>query len=168
MHHPPCEAARAALTRLKTGNQRFVDNVRSIEPLVSHANRGALVGGQSPFAIVLACSDSRAPAEILFDCGLGDLFIVRIACNGVSPVVVGSVEFAAVTFGTPLVLVMGHSGCGAGGEASSSSAGAEKAVAPLPAPLSARALSVRPSASGSAAGAASAASCACEMRSPRT
>lgn len=113
MHHPPSEEARRALDRLKAGNRRFMDNVRSIESMVTHANRGALVGGQSPFAIVLACSDSRAPAEILFDCGLGDLFIVRVAGNVVSPVVVGSVEFAAVTFGTPLVIVMGHSGCGA-------------------------------------------------------
>lgn len=72
-----------------------------------------MVAGQSPFAIVLGCSDSRVPVEMVFDQGLGDLFVIRVAGNVVSPSQVGSVEFAAATFGTPLVVVLGHSTCGA-------------------------------------------------------
>ena len=102
-----------ALERLKQGNARFTTNVRSIESLASQQQRESLVSGQSPFAIVLSCSDSRAPSELLFDCGLGDLFVVRVAGNVVAPSIVGSVEFAAATFGTELVVVMGHTRCGA-------------------------------------------------------
>jgi carbonic anhydrase len=102
-----------ALERLKQGNARFMTNVRSIESLGSQQQREALVAGQKPFAIVLSCSDSRAPSELLFDCGLGDLFVVRVAGNVVAPSIVGSVEFAAATFGTELVVVMGHTRCGA-------------------------------------------------------
>ncbi len=102
-----------ALERLKQGNNRFTTNVRSIESLASQQQRESLVSGQSPFAIVLSCSDSRAPSELLFDCGLGDLFVVRVAGNVVAPSIVGSVEFAAATFGTELVVVMGHTRCGA-------------------------------------------------------
>ena len=102
-----------ALERLKQGNVRFTTNVRSIESLGGKQQREALVGGQKPFAIVLSCSDSRAPSELLFDCGLGDLFVVRVAGNVVAPTIVGSVEFAAATFGTELIVVMGHTRCGA-------------------------------------------------------
>jgi len=102
-----------ALERLKQGNARFTANVRSIESLASQQQREALVAGQQPFAIVLSCSDSRAPSELIFDCGLGDLFVVRVAGNVVAPSIVGSVEFAAATFGTELVVVMGHTRCGA-------------------------------------------------------
>lgn len=102
-----------ALERLKQGNARFTTNVRSIESLGSQQQREALVAGQKPFAIVLSCSDSRAPSELLFDCGLGDLFVVRVAGNVVAPSIVGSIEFAAATFGTELVVVMGHTRCGA-------------------------------------------------------
>lgn len=102
-----------ALERLKQGNVRFTSNVRSIESLGGKQQREALVGGQKPFAIVLSCSDSRAPSELLFDCGLGDLFVVRVAGNVVAPSIVGSVEFAAATFGTELIVVMGHTRCGA-------------------------------------------------------
>lgn len=111
VRHPV--TALEALARLKEGNARFVSNVRSIEALTSQSNRDALLRGQAPFAIVLSCSDSRAPAELLFDCGLGDLFVVRVAGNVVAPSLVGSVEFAAATFGTELVVVMGHTRCGA-------------------------------------------------------
>lgn len=111
----PRLAADAALARLRDGNARFVQNVRSVEALATQAQRAALVDGQSPFAIVLSCSDSRVPSELVFDCGLGDLFVVRVAGNVVAPSIVGSVEFAAATFGTELVVVMGHSGCGAVG-----------------------------------------------------
>lgn len=102
-----------ALEKLRAGNGRFVQNVRSIEALASQYRRDSLVAGQAPFATVLSCSDSRVPSEIVFDCGLGDLFIVRVAGNIVAPSIVGSVEFAAATFGTELVVVMGHTRCGA-------------------------------------------------------
>jgi carbonic anhydrase len=102
-----------ALERLRAGNARFVANVRSVDVLASQARRAALVAGQAPFAIVLSCSDSRVPSEIVFDCGLGDLFVVRVAGNVVAPSLVGSVEFAAATFATQLVVVMGHTQCGA-------------------------------------------------------
>jgi carbonic anhydrase len=104
--------AREALARLRTGNERYAQNVRSVDSLVSHSRRGDLTV-QAPFAIVLGCSDSRAPAEIVFDQGLGDLFVIRVAGNIVAPSQIGSVEFAADRFGTRLVVVMGHTGCGA-------------------------------------------------------
>lgn len=104
--------ARDALQRLHEGNQRYVNNVRSVDSMLSHSRRGDM-GLQSPFAIVLGCSDSRAPAEIVFDQGLGDLFVIRVAGNIVAPSQIGSVEFAALRFGTRLVVVMGHTQCGA-------------------------------------------------------
>src|SRR6266700_4321016 len=104
--------APEALARLRTGNQRYVQNVRSVDSMLSHSRRGE-IQGQSPFAIVLGCSDSRAPAEIVFDQGLGDLFVIRVAGNIVAPSQIGSVEFAAERFGTRLVVVMGHTQCGA-------------------------------------------------------
>jgi carbonic anhydrase len=102
-----------ALERLRSGNERFVSNVRSVDTLLSSAHRNSLVAGQRPFAIVLSCSDSRAPSEHVFDCGLGELFAVRVAGNIAAPSIIGSVEFAAATFGTQLVVVMGHTHCGA-------------------------------------------------------
>lgn len=105
--------ASDALERLKDGNQRFVSGVRSIDTIVKKIQRANFVDGQEPFAIILGCSDSRVPAEIIFDQGLGDLFVIRVAGNIVAPSQVGSVEFAAERFGTPLVVVLGHSMCGA-------------------------------------------------------
>ncbi|HVV48781.1 MAG TPA: carbonic anhydrase [Polyangia bacterium] len=105
-------SAAEALARLKAGNSRYVQNVRSVDSMLSHSKRDLSVP-QSPFAIVLGCSDSRAPAEMVFDQGLGDLFVIRVAGNIVAPSQVGSVEFAAELFGTRLVVVMGHTGCGA-------------------------------------------------------
>ena len=105
--------ASDALERLKDGNKRFVSGVRSIDTIVKQIQRANLVEGQEPFAIILGCSDSRVPAEIIFDQGLGDLFVIRVAGNIVAPSQVGSVEFAAERFGTPLVVVLGHSMCGA-------------------------------------------------------
>ena len=105
--------ARDALRRLREGNQRFVSNVRGSDAYVSHLRRAELTVGQHPFAIILGCSDSRVPAEIVFDQGLGDLFVIRVAGNIVAPSQVGSVEFAAAAFGTRLVVVLGHSNCGA-------------------------------------------------------
>ena len=106
-------SARDALARLKEGNQRFVSGVRSLDALLSHTRRAELANEQHPFAIVLGCSDSRVPAEVVFDQGLGDLFVIRVAGNIVAPSQVGSVEFAVARFGTPLVVVLGHSQCGA-------------------------------------------------------
>jgi carbonic anhydrase len=105
--------ARDALQRLKDGNQRFAANVGGSDPFVHHARRAELAAGQTPFAIILGCSDSRVPAEIIFDQGLGDLFVIRVAGNIVAPSQVGSVEFAADRFDTRLVVVVGHSQCGA-------------------------------------------------------
>ena len=102
-----------ALERLREGNQRFVMNVRSRNHQLSDTRRRELTTGQYPFAIILGCSDSRVPAEIVFDQGLGDLFVIRVAGNIVAPSQVGSVEFAAERFGTRLVVVLGHSQCGA-------------------------------------------------------
>lgn len=102
-----------ALDRLREGNRRFASNVRGHMASDSGARRSELVAGQEPFAIVLGCSDSRVPAEIIFDQGLGDLFVIRVAGNIVAPSQVGSVEFAAERFGTRLVVVLGHSSCGA-------------------------------------------------------
>jgi carbonic anhydrase len=106
-------SARDALARLREGNRRFVSGVRSLEALLTHTRLAELAVEQHPFAIVLGCSDSRVPAEIVFDCGLGDLFVIRVAGNIVSPSQIGSVEFAAARFGTPLVVVLGHTRCGA-------------------------------------------------------
>jgi carbonic anhydrase len=106
-------SAREALERLREGNLRFVSGIRSSDTLTSQARRSELVAGQEPFAIILGCSDSRVPAEIVFDQGLGDLFVIRVAGNIVASSQIGSVEFAAERFGTPLVVVLGHSRCGA-------------------------------------------------------
>jgi carbonic anhydrase len=106
-------SAADALHRLRQGNQRFVANVRDRGVLTDPARRIELTAGQAPFAIVLGCSDSRVPAELVFDQGLGDLFVIRVAGNIVAPSQVGSVEFAADRFGTRLVVVLGHSRCGA-------------------------------------------------------
>lgn len=106
--------AQQALQRLRDGNERFATNVRSLDNLLSQTRRGQLAGErQRPFAIILGCSDSRAPAEMVFDQGLGDLFVIRVAGNIVAPSQVGSVEFAAIEFGTRLVVVLGHTQCGA-------------------------------------------------------
>jgi carbonic anhydrase len=106
-------SAREALERLREGNRRFVADVRSHDTSASRTHRSELAAGQEPFAIILGCSDSRVPAEIVFDQGLGDLFVIRIAGNIVAPSGIGSVEFAASRFGTRLVVVLGHSRCGA-------------------------------------------------------
>lgn len=106
-------SAREALQRLQEGNLRFASNVRGADAFLSYTRRAELAAGQQPFAIILGCSDSRVPAEMVFDQGLGDLFVIRVAGNIVAPSQVGSVEFAAARFGTRLVVVLGHSQCGA-------------------------------------------------------
>jgi carbonic anhydrase len=105
--------AQEALQRLREGNRRFASDVSSRDMLMSPTRRRMLMTGQEPFAIILGCSDSRVPAEIVFDQGLGDLFVIRVAGNIVAPSQVGSVEFAAARFATRLVVVLGHSQCGA-------------------------------------------------------
>jgi carbonic anhydrase len=106
---PPLEA----LQRLREGNRRFVSDVWSSDADTSHARRSELMEGQEPFAIILGCSDSRVPAEIVFDQGLGDLFVIRVAGNIVAPSQIGSIEFSASLHGARLVVVLGHSQCGA-------------------------------------------------------
>lgn len=103
-------SAAEALARLRDGNQRFVECVQGGAAI---ASRPVLTSGQDPIAIILGCSDARVPAEIVFDQGLGDLFVIRVAGNIVAPSQVGSVEFAAERFGTRLVVVLGHTQCGA-------------------------------------------------------
>ena len=105
--------AQEALARLKEGNRRFVANKAAGRILSSATHKEGDGGGQEPFAIILGCSDSRVPAEFVFDQGFGDLFVIRVAGNIVAPSQVGSVEFAASRFGTRLVVVMGHTQCGA-------------------------------------------------------
>ena len=109
--------AAEALDKLKQGNARFIANVRGAEPILSQVRRADFVRGQNPFAVVLGCSDSRVPAEIVFDQGLGDLFVIRVAGNIVAPSQIGSVEFAVERFDTPLVAVLGHTLCGGVGAA---------------------------------------------------
>lgn len=107
-------SAELALQRLKAGNARYVQGVSIAVPSSFPERRRRLANeGQRPFASVLACVDSRGPVELIFDQGLGDLFVARVAGNIIAPSVVGSVEFAALAFGTELCVVMGHTRCGA-------------------------------------------------------
>ena len=106
-------SAQEALKRLREGNRRFVAGLGSNDGTLGQTRRVELTTEQNPFAIILGCSDARVPAEIVFDQGLGDLFVIRVAGNIVAPSQVGSVEFAASRFGTRLVVVLGHSQCGA-------------------------------------------------------
>lgn len=103
--------ALAALQRLRDGNQRFASGTSVLES--DPTERAEHLSGQEPFAVILGCSDSRVPAEIVFDQGLGDLFVIRVAGNIVAPSLLGSVEYAAIHLGSRLAVVLGHSGCGA-------------------------------------------------------
>jgi len=105
--------ADAALERLREGNRRFVSDEVSDETLASREHRAGAATPQNPFAIILACSDSRVPTELIFDRGIGDLFVIRVAGNIVAPSQIGSIEYAAKQFNTRLVVVLGHSNCGA-------------------------------------------------------
>jgi len=103
-----------ALNRLRKGNKRFVSDSSIFNNALSHkSRRHSLAEDQDPFAIILGCSDSRVPSEIVFDQGVGDLFVIRVAGNIVAPSQIGSIEFAVERFGARLVVVMGHSRCGA-------------------------------------------------------
>ncbi len=106
-------SARDALLKLREGNARFAAHARGTGTLLTAARRAKLTAAQEPFAIILGCSDSRVPVELVFNQGPGDLFVIRVAGNIVAPSLIGSVEFAADRFGTRLVVVLGHSSCGA-------------------------------------------------------
>jgi len=106
-------SAQEALERLREGNRRFVDGNPTVNTLLTQGRRDELLDNQAPIAVILGCSDSRVPVEIVFDQGLGDLFVIRVAGNIVAPSQVGSVEFAAERLGTRLVVVLGHTRCGA-------------------------------------------------------
>lgn len=105
--------AREALDQLREGNRRFVFGARRLDTSAVHSRRAEVLEGQAPFAVILGCSDSRVPVEMVFDQGLGDLFVIRVAGNIVAASQIGSVEFAAERFHTRLVVVLGHSRCGA-------------------------------------------------------
>ena len=106
-------SATEALERLRDGNRRFLNGERGSIESIGQARRAELMGRQEPFAVIVACSDSRVPVEFLFDQGLGDLFVIRVAGNIVAPSQIGSIEYAAANLGTRLVVVLGHSNCGA-------------------------------------------------------
>ncbi len=111
-HGAAAPSPQAALKALLVGNERFVAGT-AMRPRAGYTRRAELTGGQNPVAVVVGCADSRVPPELLFDQGLGDLFVVRVAGNVAEPGVLGSVEYAAEHLGTPLVVVLGHEGCGA-------------------------------------------------------
>jgi len=106
-------SATDALLELRDGNRRFVAGEVDAASMAGRAHQAGMSNGQTPFAIVLACSDSRVPVELVFDQGFGDLFVIRVAGNVVAPSQIGSIEFAASQFDTKLVVVLGHSNCGA-------------------------------------------------------
>lgn len=103
-----------AIERLIEGNQRFTSGIRSVETMLGHTKMADLAAkGQKPFAVILTCSDSRSPVEMIFDQGLGDLFVVRVAGNVVAPSLLASMEFAVANFGCQTIVVLGHTLCGA-------------------------------------------------------
>ena len=106
-------AGPEALARLREGNRRFVSGRHDLAGALDQSRRNALTQGQQPFAVILGCSDSRVPAELVFGQGFGDLFVIRVAGNIVAPSQVGSVEFAAGRLGSRLAVVLGHTQCGA-------------------------------------------------------
>ena len=106
-------SASKALERLRDGNRRFIECDGDNDLTANRMHLPDMAGGQNPFAIILACSDSRVPTEMIFDQGIGDLFVIRVAGNIVAPSQIGSIEYAATQFGTRLVVVLGHSNCGA-------------------------------------------------------
>jgi carbonic anhydrase len=106
-------SADDALKKLMDGNLHFIENQLTIKESSGPGTRQALASGQMPYAIILSCSDSRVPPEIIFDKGLGEIFVVRVAGNIPDPIILGSIEYAAEHFGSPLIMVLGHKRCGA-------------------------------------------------------
>ena len=123
MTTPPSCTADEALARLVSGNERFVAGQARF-PTVQKEVLADLAKGQRPYATILGCSDSRVPPELIFDAGFGELFIVRVAGNVISPEVMGTLHYAGVHLRTPLFVVLGHEGCGAVGAALATMAGA--------------------------------------------
>lgn len=109
----PSMTADEALQMLMDGNKRYVENKLTNGSRSDAVSRTALANSQKPYAIILSCSDSRVPPEIIFDKGLGEIFVVRVAGNVPDPVVLGSIEYAAEHLGSPLIMVLGHERCGA-------------------------------------------------------
>lgn len=123
---------KKAIERLIEGNGRFVSGVRSVEPMLAHLKMSDLAKkGQRPFAVILTCSDSRSPVELIFDQGIGDLFVVRVAGNVVAPSLLASIEFAVSNFGSSAIVVLGHTLCGA---VNATCAHAKDPTNPLPSP----------------------------------
>lgn len=106
-------SADEALQKLMDGNERYVKQQMTASKLCDSATRQSLAKGQKPYAVILTCSDSRVPPEIVFDKGLGEIFVIRVAGNVPDPIVLGSIEYAAEHIGSPLVMVLGHERCGA-------------------------------------------------------
>jgi carbonic anhydrase len=109
----PEYTAEEALVRLVAGNQRFVSGKARFPAIRKDILRNLAKEGQRPYATILGCSDSRVPVELLFDAGFGDLFVIRVAGNVISPEVMGSMQYAGTILRTPLFVVLGHEGCGA-------------------------------------------------------
>lgn len=109
----PAVTPDEALQKLMDGNKRYVDNQMTGSKMSDAAARASLATSQKPYAVVLTCSDSRVPPEIIFDEGLGKIFVIRVAGNVPDPIVLGSIEYAAEHLGSPLVMVLGHERCGA-------------------------------------------------------
>ena len=125
-HISPAYTADEALARLVAGNERFVRGEARF-PTVQKEILAALAKGQRPYATILGCSDSRVPPELIFDAGFGELFIVRVAGNVISPEVLGTLQYAGLHLRTPLFVVLGHEGCGAVNAALAARHGAEEA-----------------------------------------
>jgi carbonic anhydrase len=105
--------ADQALQKLMIGNQNYMSGTFTNEKQSTAAVRQTLVAGQKPYAVILSCADSRVPPEIVFDKGLGEIFVIRVAGNVTDPVVLGSIEYAVEHLGSPLIMVLGHTRCGA-------------------------------------------------------
>jgi len=121
-------SARDALEALRAGNARFVAGTHSHGTLVNESRRSELLHGQAPHAVIIGCSDSRVPIEHIFDAGFGELFVIRVAGNIITPEVLGSAEYAASFLGTRLIVVLGHSSCGAVSATFESLKGAEPEI----------------------------------------
>jgi len=106
-------SAEQALQKLMDGNSRFVESKMAGSSLCDATARGKLAKSQHPYAIILSCSDSRVPPELIFDQALGEIFVVRVAGNVADPIVLGSIEYATEHLGSPLIMVLGHERCGA-------------------------------------------------------
>src|SRR5580765_2589365 len=124
-HPPTAYTSDEALARLVAGNERFVRGEARF-PTVQNEILAQLAKAQRPYATILGCSDSRVPPELIFDAGFGELFIVRVAGNVISPEVLGTLQYAGVHLRTPLFVVLGHDRCGAVNAALAAKHGAQE------------------------------------------